>query len=79
MNLELLDEVVKERDRQDRIFGVQNHSASLWLTILAEEFGEAATAILEQDQENLREELVQVAAVAIAMVEAFDRGTMNLR
>lgn len=49
------------------------------LAVLAEEFGEVARAILEAgygtsgaDDDHLREELVQVAAVAVAWVEAID-------
>lgn len=42
------------------------------LAVLAEEFGEVARAILERDEVNLREELVQVAAVTIAWLEDFE-------
>lgn len=38
--------------------------------ILAEEAGEVAHAVLEKDDENLKEELIQVAAVAVAWLEA---------
>jgi hypothetical protein len=41
-----------------------------WATILAEEIGEA---FAEEDEDRLRAELVQVAAVAAAWVEAIDR------
>jgi len=48
------------------------------LAVLAEEFGEVANAVLETSygadgDEHLREELIQVAAVAVAWVEAIDR------
>lgn len=46
--------------------------------VLGEEFGEVGRALLEGDFSNLRDELVQVAAVAVAWVEALDaaeRGT----
>lgn len=39
------------------------------LAILAEEFGEVARAVCEGDKENLRTELVQVAAVCLAWLE----------
>lgn len=45
-----------------------------WLLILREEFYEA---MAEEDPVRLREELVQVAAVATAWVEAIDRRTDN--
>lgn len=41
-----------------------------WFDILREEFWEAAA---EEDADRLREELIQVAAVAVAWVEAIDR------
>ncbi len=41
-----------------------------WSHILVEEVAEA---IEEQDPERLREELVQVAAVAVSWIEAIDR------
>lgn len=42
------------------------------LTILAEEFGEVAMALNDTDFNNLRDELVQVAAVAVAWLESMD-------
>lgn len=38
--------------------------------VLTEEVGEVAKALLEQDREGLRRELVQVAAVAHAWLES---------
>jgi hypothetical protein len=40
------------------------------LAILAEEFGEVARAVCENDNANLCEELVQVAAVCVAWLES---------
>ena len=42
--------------------------------ILGEEVGEIARAIIEGSSENYREELIQLAAVAIAAIEDYDRG-----
>lgn len=70
---EVLVEVFRERERQDDLWGQQDHDESVWMTILMEEVGEAAKACFENDTDNYREELVQVAEVAVAMVEAFDR------
>lgn len=42
------------------------------LAVLAEEFGEVARAVCECDMKNLREELIQVAAVAVAWAESMD-------
>jgi NTP pyrophosphatase (non-canonical NTP hydrolase) len=69
-----------ERGLQDAKWGVQDHPLMTWLGILAEEFGEAAKEINEfhfRDGNigNMRDELVQTAAVAVAMIEYIDRHT----
>lgn len=69
----VLDEVLEERVRQVVKFGEQNHDDPKWLVIAAEEFGEVGRAILEEGPERVREELVQLAAVCGAWVEAIDR------
>ncbi len=46
--------------------------------VLGEEFGEVCRALNDGDLANLREELVQVAAVAVAWVERIDRGDKSL-
>jgi len=66
--------VLQERLRQDAKWGPQQHHDNrLWATILGEEFGEACQAVLRDDGTKLQEELVQVAAVALAWIE--DLGT----
>lgn len=55
--------------RWDAEWAVANGNLS-WLLILREEFYEA---MAESDPTRLREELIQVAAVAVAWVEAIDR------
>lgn len=75
----VLGEVLVERVRQQVKWGEQNHNAPLWFAILGEEVGEVANAFLERDMANYRTELIQVAAVAVAMVEAYDRGTTGPR
>lgn len=74
------EEVQAERRRQEQIWGPQNHNPSAWLMILGEEVGEANKAALEHyfnykgaSLAAYRAELVQVAAVAIAMIESYDR------
>lgn len=80
-----LEAVAKERERQDAKWGIQDHAHEVWLAILGEEYGELARAILETRFDNgleakarggianIRKEAVQVAAVAVAMVECLDR------
>ena len=60
-------QVVAERVQQDEKYGLQGHSDYHWQTILAEEFGELARAVLESG--NREKELVHVAAVAVAWLE----------
>ncbi|HHI78867.1 MAG TPA: hypothetical protein ENK02_02680 [Planctomycetes bacterium] len=66
--------ILKERERQNQKWGEQNHSPQDWMMILQEEIGEFARAEMEHryrgaDPEPIMEELVQVAAVAMQMVE----------
>lgn len=77
----ILDDIAQERIQQDRKWGIQNHSPMTWIGILAEEFGEAAKEVNEftfRDKSSgrkamLRKELIQTAAVAVAMIECLDR------
>lgn len=81
----VLRDVVAERLQQEQKWGLQNHRQMVWLGILAEEFGEAAKEInefhfrpgVDQTEQyarsRVREELVQTAAVAVAMIESLDR------
>ena len=73
-----LDLVWQERLRQISKWGKQEHNDPRWITILAEEFGEAAAEVcgnLENSMDEqeyllaLMDELIQVAAVAVAHVE----------
>lgn len=77
---DVLTEVRQERRNQDATWGEQNHEDGWWMAILAEEVGEAAQETLRMHfggkaPHDLREELIQVAAVAVAWVEALDRRT----
>lgn len=80
MNNPSLYSVLAERTRQDAKWGEQNHDPFIWLAILSEEVGETSQAALhmrfggpEGSVERLREEAVQTAAVALAIVECIDR------
>lgn len=71
----ILGEIVKERARQDEKHGDQRTlSKEKWGMILGEEFGEVCNATFSDGVGDLREELIQVAAVAVAWVEAIDDG-----
>jgi hypothetical protein len=74
----VLTEVETERARQDALYGEQNWTPVEWITILAEEFGEAARGAYEwkwnhEPTEAYREELLHTAAVAVAAIECLDR------
>lgn len=75
-----LTNILEERIRQDQKWGEQNHDPYIYLTILVEEVGEFAQAALQTQfggkhggLDHLREEAVQTAAVALAIVECLDR------
>jgi len=81
----ILEEVAQERARQFQKFGDQNSvTQPSWIIIEGEEFGEVCRALYEYAHtkdvahlKNLREEWLQVAAVACAAVEALDAETMR--
>jgi len=75
---EILQKVANERIRQDTKWGVQNHGPFVWLAILLEEVGEAAKAALEGSSFKYQDELIEVAAVAVAAVESLNRGNIGL-
>jgi NTP pyrophosphatase (non-canonical NTP hydrolase) len=73
---EALDDVKKERLLQIDKWGYQRHPYPVWLTILVEEVGEVAQAMQsdqiwskDTDDKDLYNELIQVAAVAVAIAE----------
>lgn len=66
--------ILDERDHQDEKWGAQqNNTLPEWMLILMEEVGELSTAILNKtfvrSEDDWRREAIQVAAVALAMVE----------
>lgn len=72
------ESVTAERLVQDVKWGQQNHAPVEWLAILIEEIGEFARAEMEHryrgdSPRKMREELVQVAAVAMAMLQCGER------
>lgn len=75
-----LREIQKERDRQDKKWGEQNHHPLLWFSIIGEEYGEMLKAFNEYSFDNdpnhfddMQREAVQVAASCVAMLECIDR------
>lgn len=98
----ILKEIAKERKRQHKLWGEQNHLMTsnalhprykqdvetakkicdfrtrqgivTWYNILKEEFCEV---FAESDPVKQREELIQVAAVAVQIIEYLDRKGVN--
>ncbi len=69
---EIFEEIVKERARQDKKWGVQNRSDDEWNTRLCEETGEIAKAIIEHDDE-LENEIIHTIAVGVVWLECRER------
>ena len=78
---EIFRDILSERKRQEAKWGKQSYEPNVWLPILIEEVGEVAKGIQELTscnsvrkiaRENYRNELVQVAAVCVQMLEDFD-------
>lgn len=80
--------ILKERERQDAKWGFpQGRSLMEWMSILGEEYGEACQAAnklnfgggwQEERRQHFREEVVQVAAVAVAILEELELGTVSI-
>lgn len=80
---EAIDQIRIERLRQIELWGEDGKSNPLWLTIITEELGEVAEAILDlrdaqangsarqrhHAREHLLDEITQVAATAVAWLE----------
>lgn len=73
--------IAGERERQERLKRLGEFRATCAdaemthderMVVLVEEVGEIARAVLERSGADLRDELIQVAAVAVAWVEALD-------
>ena len=65
--------IIAERARQDEKWGEQNHNIYKWLAILGEEVGEVNKAVLEDNYKDVIDELIQIGAVTVAMIESLER------
>ena len=70
---DVINKIIEERKMQDDKWGEQNHDVYKWLAILGEEVGEANKAALEDSKNDLIDELIQIGAVAVAMIESLKR------
>ncbi len=76
----VIADVLKERDRQDKKWGEQNHNAYKWSAIIGEEYGEMCKAInefgfnpTEKNEHEIYMETIQTMACCMAMLECMDR------
>ena len=70
----VLEAVLAERERQDSLWGDQSsHSDAWWNVIAAEENGEVARAVYEQNVPQAYLEIIQACAVYFAWAEAILR------
>ena len=71
----IASKLIAEQTNQILIWGKkeQEESDGTWMIVLMEEVGEAARSILEGSPHHLRQELIQVAAVAMSWIDNIDR------
>ena len=75
---EIFTDIDLERDRQNDAWGEQHYPWSEWLAVLGEEYGEVCQEVADltfrrnDDPARLRTELIQLAAVAVQIVEHID-------
>ena len=72
--LQIIGEIIDERKAQDKDWGPveEGREIETMPQVLMEEVGEVARAILEHDPIQQREELIEVAAVAVKWIEWLD-------
>ena len=70
---DVINLILSERNKQDVKWGEQNHNIYKWLAILGEEVGEVNKAALENKYDEVIDELIQIGAVAVAMIESLER------
>ena len=68
--------VMEENVRQVKKWGVQNHSAFIWMAALSEEVGELAEAMLKHElggepSQACVDEAIQVATLALKVAEMY--------
>ena len=72
------EQFLSERESQEKKWGEQtHHSDEYWTVILAEEFGEVAREVYEQNTSKLYSELIQCGAVCMAWAEAIQKRNMK--
>ena len=70
----VLELIIDERKRQDEKWEGQRHLHETWELIASEEKGEIARALLEGNIDQLKIEIIELAAVLVAWYEAIESG-----
>ena len=74
----IIEEILSERKLQIKKHGPKKYTPIEWISILVEEVGEVSKEIGNNyifdwnNKKQYRAELIQVAAVALAMIESYD-------
>lgn len=75
-----LNEIAKERTRQDEKWGEQDHHPLMWFSIIGEEYGKMLRAFnkysCEEDPnyyDEMQSKAINAAASCVAMLECIDR------
>lgn len=76
----IIEKVLEERNRQDKKWGEQKHTAHVWGTIIGEEYGEMCKAINEfgfnptrKTEDDIYKEAIHTMASCMAMLECIER------
>jgi NTP pyrophosphatase (non-canonical NTP hydrolase) len=64
---DIIEAIFLERYRQNILHPWNNYTPRL--AVLVEELGEIGTALQDQDPDNLKEELIQLAALCVRWLE----------
>ena len=79
--IDILNDIMDDRVKQDEGWGVNRDNSESWILILAEEIEQVTRPVLEDrfpcglniSLVEYRKKLIQIAAIAIAVIESFDR------
>ena len=73
----ILESVLGERERQDLLWGEQNHEDAWWNILVTEKNGDIAEEISSQNDTKLFIEIVQTCATYFAWAECVRRRVMD--
>lgn len=75
--MNVIDEITRERRRQDEQWGGAEHDDRLdlgsWIAVVTKHLGMFAEAALVNDVETMRKKTITCAALFVALAESIDR------